>query len=125
MGPIRSLMLYPIELRGHIVDNFGRTHSLTTIQAIFAALLILSGCCNGSCPNGIGRAAPNFTVQGSERAISLNQFRGQVDKRLNRAAELSAPSQVPFAHVFSSHHFPLGTEWKVDPKYKLSAISDR
>ena len=26
---IRSLMLYPIELRGRIADDFGQTHSLT------------------------------------------------------------------------------------------------
>lgn len=48
------------------------------VQAVFAALLILSGCYSGSRPNGIGRAAPNFTVQDSERTISLNQFRGQI-----------------------------------------------
>ena len=26
---IRSLMLYPIELRGRVVENFGQTHFLT------------------------------------------------------------------------------------------------
>lgn len=51
---------------------------LCVVQAIFAALLILSGCYSGSRPNGIGRVAPNFTIQDSENTISLNQFRGQV-----------------------------------------------
>lgn len=51
---------------------------LCSLQAIFAVLLIVSGCYSGSRPNGIGRTAPSFTVQDSERSLSLDQFRGQV-----------------------------------------------
>lgn len=49
-----------------------------SVLATFAALLILSGCDRGSRPHGIGRDAPNFTAQDSERKISLSQFRGQI-----------------------------------------------
>jgi thiol-disulfide isomerase/thioredoxin len=43
-----------------------------------SAILILSGCQHGTRPRGIGRAAPNFSVQDSERKVSLSQFRGQI-----------------------------------------------
>ena len=49
-----------------------------SVQLVFVALLILSGCYSGSRPKGIGRVAQNFSVQDSERQISLNQFRGQI-----------------------------------------------
>ncbi len=41
-------------------------------------LLLLTGCYSGSRPPHIGTAAPDFTVQDSDRKVSLNQFRGQV-----------------------------------------------
>ncbi len=41
-------------------------------------LLLLAGCYSGSRPPHIGTAAPDFTVQDSDRKVSLNQFRGQV-----------------------------------------------
>ena len=47
------------------------------LQLTIVALAILSGCYSGSRPKGIGQKAPSFTVQDSERKISLSQFRGQ------------------------------------------------
>jgi cytochrome c biogenesis protein CcmG/thiol:disulfide interchange protein DsbE len=44
----------------------------------FAALLFLSGCFSGSRPPHVGNAAKDFTVQDSDRSVSLNQFHGQV-----------------------------------------------
>ena len=43
-----------------------------------AAALTLSGCYGGSKPKSIGRPAPDFTIQDSDRIISLSQFRGKV-----------------------------------------------
>jgi len=45
--------------------------------ALFATLLA-SGCFTSSRPPHIGDAARDFTVQDSDRKITLNQFRGQV-----------------------------------------------
>ena len=44
----------------------------------FLLLLLLVACHIGSRPPRIGRAAPEFSVQDSDRAVALNQFRGQV-----------------------------------------------
>ena len=41
-------------------------------------LLFLSACHSGTRPPRIGSAAPDFTVQDSDRRVSLSQFRGQV-----------------------------------------------
>ncbi len=48
------------------------------VQLVIVALAILSACYTGSRPKGIGHRAPSFTVQDSEREISLSQFRGQI-----------------------------------------------
>jgi cytochrome c biogenesis protein CcmG/thiol:disulfide interchange protein DsbE len=40
--------------------------------------MVLSACYSGSRPPGIGSSAPNFTVQDSDRSVTLSQFRGQV-----------------------------------------------
>jgi cytochrome c biogenesis protein CcmG, thiol:disulfide interchange protein DsbE len=48
------------------------------VQVVLLALMILSGCYSGSRPNDIGHPAPDFSVQDSERKISLSQFRGQI-----------------------------------------------
>ena len=45
---------------------------------MLAATLLTSACVSGSRPTRIGAAAREFTVQDSERTVSLNQFRGQV-----------------------------------------------
>ena len=42
------------------------------------ALLLLSGCYSGTRPPHIGTAAPGFTVQDSDRKVSLDEFRGKV-----------------------------------------------
>ncbi len=48
--------------------------------AIFSALILfaLSGCYSGTRPPRIGTAAPDFTVQDSEHAVSLSQLKGKV-----------------------------------------------
>ncbi len=40
--------------------------------------LLLSGCYSGTRPPHIGTTAPDFTVQDSDRKISLDEFRGKV-----------------------------------------------
>ena len=40
--------------------------------------MILSGCYSGSRPPRIGSNAPDFTVQDSDRSVTLSQYRGQV-----------------------------------------------
>ncbi|HYM78558.1 MAG TPA: TlpA disulfide reductase family protein [Candidatus Dormibacteraeota bacterium] len=43
------------------------------------SLIIMTAACNtGSRPPRIGSAAKDFSVQDSDRSVSLNQFRGQV-----------------------------------------------
>jgi cytochrome c biogenesis protein CcmG, thiol:disulfide interchange protein DsbE len=42
------------------------------------SVLLLSGCYSGSRPPNIGAAAPTFTVQDSDRKVSLDEFRGKV-----------------------------------------------
>lgn len=41
-------------------------------------LLLLPGCYSGSRPSRIGSVAPDFTVQDSDRKVTLRQFRGNV-----------------------------------------------
>lgn len=41
-------------------------------------LLVSAGCYSGSRPPRIGTAAPDFTVQDSDRSVNLRQFRGQI-----------------------------------------------
>jgi peroxiredoxin len=40
--------------------------------------LLLSGCYSGTRPPNIGTTAPGFTVQDSDRKVSLAEFRGKV-----------------------------------------------
>jgi peroxiredoxin len=47
------------------------------ILAIFLAFT-LSGCYRGSKPARIGTVAPDFTVQDSDRKITLSDYRGQI-----------------------------------------------
>lgn len=42
------------------------------------AVVLLSGCYSGSRPPHIGTPAPGFTVQDSDRKVSLDEFRGKV-----------------------------------------------
>lgn len=46
--------------------------------ALIAVLTLLGGCYSGSRPPRIGTTAPDFTVQDSERHITLSQLRGQI-----------------------------------------------
>jgi cytochrome c biogenesis protein CcmG/thiol:disulfide interchange protein DsbE len=48
------------------------------IFVFLAFLLLLTGCYSGSRPPRIGTNAPEFTVQDSDRSISLSQLRGQI-----------------------------------------------
>jgi cytochrome c biogenesis protein CcmG/thiol:disulfide interchange protein DsbE len=45
---------------------------------MLSATLFASSCYSGSRPSHIGDPAKDFTVQDSDRKVSLNQFRGQV-----------------------------------------------
>jgi cytochrome c biogenesis protein CcmG/thiol:disulfide interchange protein DsbE len=40
--------------------------------------LLLTGCYRGTRPPHVGAAAPDFTVQDSDRRVSLNELRGRV-----------------------------------------------
>lgn len=42
------------------------------------AALILTGCYGGAKPTSIGKAAPDFTIQDSDRTVSLSQLRGKI-----------------------------------------------
>jgi cytochrome c biogenesis protein CcmG, thiol:disulfide interchange protein DsbE len=41
-------------------------------------IFVSTACYRGSKPTGIDRPAPEFTVQDSDRTVSLNQFRGKI-----------------------------------------------
>jgi cytochrome c biogenesis protein CcmG, thiol:disulfide interchange protein DsbE len=43
-----------------------------------AAALTFSGCYHGSKPLSIGKPAPDFTVQDSDRSVTLSQYRGKI-----------------------------------------------
>ena len=45
---------------------------------VWLAIVFTAGCYNGSHPPRVGAAANDFSVQDSDRKVSLNQFRGQV-----------------------------------------------
>ena len=45
---------------------------------LLTLVLAFTACYHGFKPSGIDRPAPEFTVQDSDRSISLNQFRGKV-----------------------------------------------
>ena len=48
------------------------------LSGIVALFLSLTGCYGGSRPPRIGTPAPDFTVQDSDRKVSLDEFRGKV-----------------------------------------------
>jgi len=50
---------------------------LRLITAV-AAITVSAGCYNGTRPPHVGSAAKEFSVQDSDRKVSLDQFRGQV-----------------------------------------------
>jgi len=55
-----------------------RQAHLAFLLTACALLSLLSACYSGSRPPRIGQNAPDFTVQDSDRSVSLNQYRGQV-----------------------------------------------
>ena len=48
------------------------------VVLMLAACLVAAGCYTGSRPPHVGSAAKDFSVQDSDRKVSLDQFRGQV-----------------------------------------------
>jgi cytochrome c biogenesis protein CcmG, thiol:disulfide interchange protein DsbE len=48
------------------------------LSGIVILFLSLTGCYGGSPPPRIGTPAPDFTVQDSDRKVSLDEFRGKV-----------------------------------------------
>jgi peroxiredoxin len=44
----------------------------------FSLLVLLAGCYRGTRPPHIGEAAPNFTLQDSDRKVTLSDLRGKV-----------------------------------------------
>lgn len=46
--------------------------------AILLGVVLSVGCDRGSRPRRVGETAPDFTVQDSDRRVTLSQFRGQV-----------------------------------------------
>jgi cytochrome c biogenesis protein CcmG/thiol:disulfide interchange protein DsbE len=42
------------------------------------AIPALTGCYHGSKPSSIGKVAPDFTVQDSDRSVTLSQYRGKI-----------------------------------------------
>jgi cytochrome c biogenesis protein CcmG, thiol:disulfide interchange protein DsbE len=50
----------------------------TAYLPVLLTVLLSGACYQGSRPGHIGAAAPDFSVQDSDRKVALNQFRGQV-----------------------------------------------
>ena len=46
--------------------------------SVLTPLLALAGCYGGSRPPHVGTSAPDFTVQDSDRKVSLDEFRGKI-----------------------------------------------
>lgn len=51
---------------------------ITYLVCLIVSLIGCSGCYTGSRPPRIGSPAPDFTVQDSDRTLTLSQYRGQV-----------------------------------------------
>jgi cytochrome c biogenesis protein CcmG/thiol:disulfide interchange protein DsbE len=56
-------------------DQFVRSFFFSVSLAL---LFLLTGCYSSSRPSHIGNVAPDFTVQDSDRKVTLSQFRGNV-----------------------------------------------
>ena len=51
---------------------------MTRTLAVIGLLIALAGCYGGAHPPRIGSPAPDFTVQDSDRSVTLSQFHGKV-----------------------------------------------
>jgi peroxiredoxin len=49
-----------------------------TLVVTCSLAIALAGCYHGSKPLSIGKPAPDFTVQDSDRSVSLSQYRGKI-----------------------------------------------
>lgn len=52
--------------------------SRLSLASGLAVLMLAAGCYSGSRPRRIGETAPAFTLQDSDRKVTLDEFRGQV-----------------------------------------------
>jgi cytochrome c biogenesis protein CcmG, thiol:disulfide interchange protein DsbE len=77
-GVILSGAAFQAKRRISACPRLSRTHTWVFLTLALSATLLASGCVSGSRPPRIGSAARDFTVQDSDRKVSLNQFRGQV-----------------------------------------------
>jgi peroxiredoxin len=48
------------------------------LVATLSALILATGCYSGSRPPHVGSPAKDFSVQDSDRTVTLNQFKGQI-----------------------------------------------
>src|SRR5438477_8229085 len=48
------------------------------LAVVLASLIILTACYSSSKPSSIGAPAPDFTIQDSERSVTLSQLRGKI-----------------------------------------------
>ena len=63
-------------------------------------MLVMAACYHGSRPQRVGEAAPDFSVQDSDRSVALKQFRGQV-VILNFWATWCPPCQLELPSLIS------------------------
>jgi cytochrome c biogenesis protein CcmG/thiol:disulfide interchange protein DsbE len=58
---------------------FSRRSAITAARrGLFLALVLATGCQRGAHPDLVGKPAPEFTVEDSERKVSLHDLRGKV-----------------------------------------------
>lgn len=74
MRPSRPSVVHRI----HYYICVQRSSYFASFFLVGILLAILSGCYSGTRPPRIGTNAPDFTVQDSDRSVTLSQFRGQV-----------------------------------------------
>jgi peroxiredoxin len=69
----------PFERAGiHYYIRVRRITYFVSLTLILLLLAVFTGCYSGSRPPRIGTAAPDFTVQDSDRSVKLSDYRGQI-----------------------------------------------